>query len=403
MSTEDTPVSPSDLARDRYRAAMMQNFAPPLAVLARGEGCHVWDVEGREYLDFLGGIAVNSLGHAHPAFVAAVSRQAGILAHVSNYFATTPQIELAETLRELTGAGAAGRVYFANSGTEANEAAFKLARLNSRGGRYRILALHGAFHGRTMGSLALTGKPALRAPFEPMLAGVEHCDATIAALEATLDDSCAAVIVEPIQGEAGVIPLPEGYLEQARILTRERGALLIVDEIQTGIGRTGSWFAYQQAGILPDAVTLAKGLGGGFPIGALVTFGAASDLMQPGHHGSTFGGNPLATAVAGAVIAEIERADLLSNARERGEQIRAAVAARDSPLMAGVRGSGLLLGIALREPVAGALAAAALAEGVIVNAANDSTLRLAPPLVVTADEVDDFARRLSRAFERLNA
>ncbi|PPH11682.1 acetylornithine transaminase [Rathayibacter sp. AY1G1] len=400
MSTPTT-ASRTGSARDRYSAAMMQTFAPPLAVLERGEGCRVWDVDGREYLDFLGGIAVNSLGHAHPVFVEAVTRQAGALAHVSNYFATAPQIELAETLRRLTGAGETGRVYFANSGTEANEAAFKLARLNAAGGRHRVLALQNAFHGRTMGALALTGKAAMRAPFEPMPGGVEHLEASIEALEAALDESVAALIVEPIQGEAGVIPLPGGYLERARELTREHGALLIVDEIQTGVGRTGRWFAYQEAGILPDAVTLAKGLGGGFPVGALVTFGEASDLLQKGHHGSTFGGNPLATAVAGAVLAEIERADLLGNARERGAQIVDALTALDSPLIGGVRGAGLLLGIALTRPVAAELAAACLDAGLIVNAANDSSIRLAPPLVVTAADVAEFAERFGRALQTL--
>ncbi|SMH47663.1 acetylornithine aminotransferase apoenzyme [Rathayibacter oskolensis] len=405
MTTDTAPLpstTRTDEARGRYADAMMQTFAPPLAVLDHGEGCRVWDVDGREYLDFLGGIAVNSLGHAHPVFVDAVARQAGALAHVSNYFATAPQIELAETLRRLTGAGDAGRVYFANSGTEANEAAFKLARLNSSGGRRRILALDNAFHGRTMGALALTGKAAMRAPFEPMPGGVEHIDASLSALEAALDDSVAALVVEPIQGEAGVIPLPDGFLERARELTREHGALLIVDEIQTGVGRTGTWFAYQRSGILPDAVTLAKGLGGGFPVGALVTFGRASDLLKKGHHGSTFGGNPLATAVAGAVLAEIERADLLRNATERSAQIVRAVAAIGSPLIGGVRGAGLLLGIALTEPVAGALAAAALEAGLIVNAANDSSIRLAPPLIVSAADVDDFADRLARALGTLS-
>ena len=400
MSTPTT-ASRTGSARDRYSAAMMQTFAPPLAVLERGEGCRVWDVDGREYLDFLGGIAVNSLGHAHPVFVEAVTRQAGALAHVSNYFATAPQIELAETLRRLTGAGETGRVYFANSGTEANEAAFKLARLNAAGGRHRVLALQNAFHGRTMGALALTGKAAMRAPFEPMPGGVEHLEASIEALEAALDESVAALIVEPIQGEAGVIPLPAGYLERARELTREHGALLIVDEIQTGVGRTGRWFAYQETGILPDAVTLAKGLGGGFPVGALVTFGEASDLLQKGHHGSTFGGNPLATAVAGAVLAEIERADLLGNARERGAQVVDALTALDSPLIGGVRGAGLLLGIALTRPVAAELAAACLDAGLIVNAANDSSIRLAPPLVVTAADVAEFAERFGRALQTL--
>ncbi|PTL74170.1 acetylornithine transaminase [Rathayibacter caricis DSM 15933] len=396
--------SRTDEARDRYAAAMMRTFAAPLAVLERGEGCRVWDVDGREYLDFLGGIAVNSLGHAHPVFVEAVARQAGAIAHVSNYFATAPQISLAEKLRELSGAGDAGRVYFANSGTEANEAAFKLARLNVQGGpRPRILALHGAFHGRTMGALALTAKASMRAPFEPMPPGVEHIDATVEALERAIDGSVAALVVEPIQGEAGVVPLPDGFLQRARELTLQHGALLIVDEIQTGVGRTGHWFAFQSAGIVPDAITLAKGLGGGFPVGALVTFGRASELFQKGHHGSTFGGNPLATAVARAVIGEIERADLLDNARQRGAQIGRAVDAIGSPLIGGVRGAGLLLGIALTEPVAAELAAAALAEGLIVNAANETSIRLAPPLIITADDVDDFAARFGRALAAITS
>ena len=254
-----------------------------------------------------------------------------------------------------------------------------------------------------MGALAMTGKAAMRAPFEPMPGGVEHIEATVEALEAAIDESVAALVVEPIQGEAGVIPLPDGFLERARELTRERGALLIVDEIQTGIGRTGSWFAYQRAGILPDAITLAKGLGGGFPVGALVTFGAASELLQKGHHGSTFGGNPLATAVAGAVIGEIERADLLRNARERGAQLTAGVLGLGSPLIAGVRGAGLLLGIALSEPVAARLAAAAMAEGLIVNAPNESSIRIAPPLIITAADVDEFVARFGRAVQALDA
>ncbi|MFE5673437.1 acetylornithine transaminase [Agromyces sp. NPDC056523] len=384
--------------RDRFEHRMMRTLGTPLRKLERGEGAWVWDDEGTRYLDFLAGIAVNSLGHAHPVFVEAVSRQAATLAHVSNYFATEPALELADRLARLTGAGDAGRVWFGNSGAEANEAAFKLARLNNSGGaRSRVLALVDAFHGRTMGSLALTGKPAMREAFEPLPGGVHHIPSTIAALEAELDDGVAALIVEPIKGEAGVLDLPDGYLQAARELTRRHGALLVVDEIQTGAGRTGEWFAFQHAGILPDAITVAKGIGGGFPIGALVTFGHASDLYAKGQHGSTFGGNPLATSVSNAVLGEIERAGLVENAARRGAELRERVLGLGSPLVAGVRGRGLLLGVALTEPAAAALSSAALDHGLIVNAANDATIRIAPPLNIGDAELDEFEARFSRA------
>lgn len=371
---------------------LVRSVGARMALFVRGEGAYLWDDGGRRYLDFLAGIAVDALGHAHPVFVDAVSKQAATLAHVSNYFATPPQLGLAATLKRLAGTGEQGRVYFGNSGAEANEAAFKLARLHGGSGRSRILALTGGFHGRTMGTLALTGKPALQADFLPMVPGVEHLDATIEALEAALDDNVAALIVEPIQGEAGVVELPAGYLERARELTSAAGALLIVDEIQTGAGRTGEWFAFQRAGIVPDAITVAKGIGGGFPIGALITFGAASDLFYPGTHGSTFGGNALATAVAGAVLGEIENAGLVANAAARGKQLRETITAIGSPLVSGVRGAGLLLGIVLSHPVAGAVVAAAQEHGLIVNAANDTTIRIAPPLVIGDAEVEEFGR-----------
>ena len=253
------------------RRDLLANAGDRLALFTRGEGAYLWDDAGKRYLDFLAGIAVNSLGHAHPAFVEAVSAQAATLAHVSNYFATPPQLGLAAKLKRLAGTGDSGRVYFSNSGAEANEAAFKLARLHGGTDRPRILALTDAFHGRTMGTLALTGKPAMQEPFLPMVPGVEFLDSTIEALEAAMDDSVAALILEPIKGEAGVLPLPDGYLEAARELTRRHGALLILDEIQTGAGRTGEWFAFQHTGITPDAITVAKGIGGGFPIGAMLT------------------------------------------------------------------------------------------------------------------------------------
>ncbi|MEX0152699.1 acetylornithine transaminase [Microbacterium sp. LMI1-1-1.1] len=370
---------------------LVRSFGDRMALFVRGEGAYVWDDQGTKYLDFLAGIAVNALGHAHPVFVEAISAQAATLAHVSNYFATPPQLAMAARLKRLAGTGESGRVYFGNSGAEANEAALKLARLHGRGtDRTRILTLKGGFHGRTMGALALTGKPALQADFLPMVPGVEHIDATVEALEAAVDEKVAALLVEPIQGEAGVVELPEGYLQAARELTARHGALLIVDEIQTGAGRTGAWFGFQHAGIVPDAITVAKGIGGGFPIGALITFGAASDLFFPGTHGSTFGGNALGTGVGGAVLQEIEDAGLVQNAAHRETQLRDGIAAIGSPLVAGVRGRGLLLGIALTSPVAKAVVAAAQQHGLIVNAANDTTIRIAPPLTIGDAEVSAF-------------
>ncbi len=369
-----------------------------MAMFVRGEGAYLWDADGRRYLDFLAGIAVNSLGHAHPVFVEAIAAQAATLAHVSNYFATPPQLELAARLKRLAGTGEHGRVYFGNSGAEANEAAFKLARLHgSAGDRPRILALTDAFHGRTMGTLALTGKPYMQQPFLPMVPGVEFIDSTVEALEAALDDRVAALFVEPIKGEAGVIDLPEGYLQAARELTAQHGALLIVDEIQTGAGRTGEWFAFQHAGITPDAITVAKGIGGGFPIGALITFGAASDLFYPGTHGSTFGGNALGTAVSSAVLGAIEDEGLVRNAAERGAQLRAAITAIDSRLIAGCRGRGLLIGVGLRHPVAKAVVAAAQEHGLIINAPNDETIRLVPALNIGDVEVEEFVALFTAA------
>jgi len=389
--------------RSRYGHALMNTFGEPPLLLVRGEGCHVWDDAGNRYLDFLAGIAVNALGHGHPALVAAVSRQIATLAHVSNLFANPGQLELAETLKRLARTGDEGRVFFSNSGTEANEAAFKLARRNSTPERNRILSLHQSFHGRTMGALALTGKRVLREPFEPMVPGVEFIDSTLEALETSIDGTVAALFVEPIKGEAGVLELPSGFLRRARELTEQHGALLIVDEIQTGVGRTGAWFGFEHEGIVPDAFTLAKGLAGGVPIGALVAYGRAAELFTPGQHGTTFGGNPLASAAALAVIGEIESADLIGNARRRGEQLRELVLGIDSPLVSGVRGRGLLLGVGLAAPVAKEVVAAALGRGLIVNAANESTIRLAPPLIVGDAELAEFGERFAAALAHVAA
>ncbi|WP_417564717.1 acetylornithine transaminase [Microbacterium sp.] len=378
------------------------NLGGRLALLVRGEGSHVWDADGARYLDFLGGIAVNALGHAHPVFVEAVTKQAAVLAHVSNYFATPQQLELAARLKRLAGTGAGGHVFFANSGSEANETAIKLARLHAhKTGTKTIVSLNGAFHGRTMGSLSLTPKPAYQDPFRPLLPDVAHIDPTIEALERVfVDESVAALVVEPIQGEAGVVPLPDGYLRRARELTTAHGALLIVDEVQTGVGRTGEWFAFQREGIVPDAMSLAKGIAAGFPLGALVTFGD-NDLFYPGTHNSTFGGNPLATAVGSAVLAEIEDTGLLSNVTDRGAQLRAAV--DGLPLVTGTRGAGLLIGITLAAPVAAQVRDAAQRRGLIVNAPTADVIRIAPAYTIGDAEVDEFTILFSAALAEVAA
>ncbi|MFL0458349.1 acetylornithine transaminase [Brachybacterium paraconglomeratum] len=391
-----TPQGAQELA-GRYSRSMIGVFGTPQRVLVRGEGTHVWDADGKEYLDLLGGIAVNALGHAHPDVVAAMTKQAGTLVHVSNFFATPTQIELAERLLQLAKAPEGSGVFFTNSGTESNEAAFKIAR---RTGRPRILALEKSFHGRTMGALALTHKEAYRAPFEPLPGGVEFLPAgDVAALEAALaPGDVAALVLEPIQGEAGVLPLTEEYLRAARELTARHGALLILDEVQTGVGRTGEWFAHQAIeGLQPDVMTLAKGLGGGFPIGAVLTFGEdATGLLSPGQHGTTFGGNPLGAAVSLAVLGTLAEDGLLGKARTLGTQLQARIlglAGRD-PRITGVRGAGLLQGITLAAPIAPQVAAAALEHGFILNAANPSTLRLAPPLIITDEELGSFVEAL---------
>ena len=391
-----TPQDAQELA-GRYSRSMIGVFGTPQRVLVRGEGTHVWDADGKEYLDLLGGIAVNALGHAHPDVVAAMTKQAGTLVHVSNFFATPTQIELAERLLQLAQAPEGSGVFFTNSGTESNEAAFKIAR---RTGRSRILALEKSFHGRTMGALALTHKEAYRAPFEPLPGGVEFLPAgNVAALEAALaPGDVAALVLEPIQGEAGVLPLTEEYLRAARELTARHGALLILDEVQTGVGRTGEWFAHQAIeGLQPDVMTLAKGLGGGFPIGAVLTFGEhATGLLSPGQHGTTFGGNPLGAAVSLAVLGTLAEDGLLGSARTLGTQLQARIlelAGRD-PRITGVRGAGLLQGITLAAPIAPQVVAAALEHGFILNAANPSTLRLAPPLIITDEELASFVEAL---------
>ncbi|KOX13818.1 acetylornithine aminotransferase [Saccharothrix sp. NRRL B-16348] len=370
--------------QQRWQAAMMNNYGTPGLTLVRGEGAHVWDADGNRYLDLLTGIAVNALGHAHPAIVAAVTEQIGRIAHTSNLYINEPALKLAERLLDLSGVDGDGRVLFCNSGAEANEAAFKLSR---RTGRTKVVSTHGGFHGRTMGALALTGQPAKREPFEPLVPGVVHIPfGDVAALEAAIDDETAAFIVEPIQGENGVVVPPEGYLQAARRITAEHGALLVLDEVQTGVGRLGTWFAFQQVGIVPDVITLAKGLGGGLPLGACIAVGAAKDLFEPGQHGTTFGGNPVCCAAALAVLDTIAADGLLEHTSAVGKEIAAGVEALDHPLVSGVRGAGLLLGITLREAVSAKAAAAAQRAGYLINPIQPDVIRLAPPLVL--DEAD---------------
>ena len=381
-----TPVSDDTTQAqwgERYADSLMNTFGPPKLTLVRGQGAHVWDADGKEYVDYLGGIAVNALGHAHPALVAAVTEQLSTLGHISNFFSSEPQIRLAEKLLALLDAGP-GKVFFSNSGTEAVEAAFKLTR---RTGRTHVVAAEGGFHGRTMGALALTSKEAYRAPFEPLpghVTFVPYGDA--AALAAAVTDATSAVLLEPIQGEAGVVVPPDGYLQAARDITTEHGALLWLDEIQTGVGRTGRWFEHQRAGVVPDVVTLAKGLAGGFPIGACLALGAAADLLQPGNHGSTFGGNPVACAAALAVIDTIESEGLLEHVTVLGQKLRDGLAA--DPRVTEVRGEGLLIGLDLAAPASAEVAAAALAAGFIVNNPTPQRIRLAPPLVLTPADLD---------------
>jgi acetylornithine aminotransferase len=381
---------------ERYGHALMDTFGPPQRVLVRGEGPYVWDADGTRYLDLLGGIAVNALGHAHPTLTAAISAQLGTLGHVSNFFASPTQVAFAETLLRIADAPAGSRVFLTNSGTEANEAAIKLTRRHSDGARPRVIAMEHAFHGRTMGALSLTHKAAYREPFEPLPPGVEFVPyGDAAALEAAMGPDVAAVFIEPIQGEAGVQIPPPGFLAAARELTTRHGALLVLDEVQSGMGRTGKWFAYQHqhigGGITPDVVTVAKGLGGGFPVGALIAFGEhAAGLLGRGQHGTTFGGNPVASAAALATIGVIERDGLLAHVSRLGAWWRAALTGLHHPLVAAVRGEGLLIAVELTVDVAPRVAELALQAGFVVNPCTPTTIRLAPPYVLTQDQAQTF-------------
>jgi acetylornithine/N-succinyldiaminopimelate aminotransferase len=391
----------TDSMRQRWEAVMMNNYGTPPVALASGDGAVLTDVDGKTYLDLLGGIAVNVLGHRHPAVIEAVAHQMGTLGHTSNLYATEPGIALAEELVALLAADAPARVFFCNSGTEANELAFKLSRLT---GRTKLVAAQEAFHGRTMGSLALTGQPTKQAPFEPLPGEVTHVPyGDTDALAAAVDDDTAAVFLEPIMGESGVVVPPEGYLAAAREITARHGALLVLDEVQTGMGRTGAFFAHQHNGITPDVVTMAKGLGGGLPIGACLAVGPAAELLTPGLHGSTFGGNPICTAAALAVLRVIAAEDLVRHAEVLGKSVRHGIETLGHPLIDHVRGRGLLWGIVLSAPRAKDAEAAARDAGFLVNAAAPDVIRLAPPLIITEAQIDGFIAALPGILETAGA
>ena len=378
--------------QQRWSAVMMNNYGVPPVALASGDGAVVTDVDGKTYLDLLGGIAVNVLGHRHPAVIDAVTRQMSTLGHTSNLYAAEPGIALAEALVGLLGCDAETRAFFCNSGTEANELAFKLSRLT---GRTKLVAAQEAFHGRTMGSLALTGQPTKQAPFAPLPGDVTHVPyGDTDALAAAVGDDTAAVFLEPIMGESGVIVPPDGYLAAARDITAGHGALLVLDEVQTGMGRTGAFFAHQHDGITPDVVTLAKGLGGGLPIGACLAVGPAAQLLTPGLHGSTFGGNPICAAAALAVLRVLASEDLVRRAEVLGKTLHQGIESLGHPLVEQVRGRGLLCGVVLSAPAAKNAEIASCAAGFLVNAAAPNVIRLAPPLIITEHQIDTFVTAL---------
>ena len=370
---------------NRWKSSVQNNYGSPSIALVKGKGLVVTDADGKQYLDFLGGIATNILGHAHPAIVKAVTKQVATLTHVSNFYAHPNAVELAEKLTAMTGNKSA-KVFLCQSGAEANEAALKLSR---RTGRMRIVAAQGAFHGRTMGALSLTGQPSKREPFLPLVKGVKHVPyGDIEAMRKAVTRKTAMVIIEPIMGEAGVIVPPADYLQELRAICDAKGALLVIDAVQTGMGRTGDWFGYEYSGITPDVITLAKGLGGGLPLGAMIALGKAADLFQPGDHGSTFGGNPVTTAAALAAIKFIEIQKILQKVEKQGAYLMQELAV--IPGVAEVRGAGLLLGIELETMKAADIAKALQNQGVLVNAANPTTIRLAPALVVTDAQIKKF-------------
>ena len=381
----------------RWQKALQDNYGTPTIELVSGKGSVVKDVNGNTYLDFLAGIATNVLGHSHPAIVKSVTKQISTLGHVSNFYAHPNVLELAEKLQKLTGDKSA-RVFFCNSGAEANEAALKLSR---KTGKYKVVATQEAFHGRTMGALSLTGQPSKRNPFKPLIKGIKHVPfGDSAAMKRAITKKTAMVIVEPIMGEAGVIVPPSDYLKNLRQYCDDNGALLVFDCVQTGMGRTGDWFGYEYSGIKPDVITLAKGLGGGLPLGAMIALGSASKLFVAGDHGSTFGGNPVATAAALAVISSIEKEKILSHVDEVGEYLLTELAL--IPGVTEVRGAGLLIGLTLNAPVAKALTKKCQDLGVLINAPGDSTIRIAPALNVSMKQAQKFVVIFSQAMKEVS-
>ncbi|MFM8961833.1 MAG: acetylornithine transaminase [Actinomycetota bacterium] len=386
----------SSTIAQRWESVMQANYGTPSLDLVRGKGIEVWDSRGKKYLDFLGGIATNLLGHAHPKVSAAIASQAKKLSHISNFYAHKPGLELAESLQEMTGDMSA-RIFFCNSGAEANEAALKISRTL---GRYRIVAAQGAFHGRTMGALSMTGQPGKRDPFTPLLRGIKHVPyGDASALRRAVSRRTAMVIIEPMMGEAGVIVPPAGYLKAAREICDRSGALLVIDCVQTGMGRTGQWFGYEHEGIKPDVITLAKGLGGGLPLGAVIALGKAANALTPGSHGTTFGGNPIACAGANTVISEIKSGNHLSLNAVKGALLRNLI----SPIegVSEVRGRGLLLGVVVKDGKAKSLATVLQRSGFLVNAANDDVIRIAPAFIITEKQIIAFARAFAEACDEV--
>ena len=391
-------MNKNQLQQERWKASIQNNYGAPDISLVKGVGAQVWDADGNEYLDFLGGIATNILGHAHPALISAITKQANELGHVSNLYSHPRAIELAEKLKDLTGSTEA-KVFFCNSGAEANEAALKLSRLS---GRKKIVSTLGSFHGRTIGALSMTGQVAKRKAFLPLLKDVAFIPYNdVKAAKKTISKKVAMVIVEPIQGENGVVVPDLGYLKTLREITSKHGALLVFDCVQTGMGRTGQWFGFEHEGVVPDVITLAKGLGGGLPLGAMIAIGSASSLFEPGSHGSTFGGSPVACASALASIKYLEDESILQRVKTLELTLKLEIS--KNPIVAKVRGSGLLIGIVLKEPIAKKFVSDLQINGVLANATSDSVIRIAPPLIVSDSQVSQFIevfRKVSANYER---
>ena len=379
--------SKSDAAKSAWNQSLQLNYGTPELLFTKGKGAWLTDSAGERYLDFLAGIATNALGHAHPAITAAVNAQVRTLSHISNLYMHSGALALAAELQRLTGDKSA-RTFFCNSGTEANEAAFKIARLT---GRKQIVSTVGGFHGRTAAALAMTGQPSKQKPFLPLVPHVRHVQyGDLKALRRVVSRRTAMVIIEPIQGENGVVVPPNNYLAGARALCDAFGVLLCIDAVQTGMGRTGEWFGYEHSGITPDIITLAKGLGGGLPLGAMITMGEKTPHFAPGDHGSTFGGNPISIAASLAVISEITSSKLMQSAQVAERRIKKALS--NHPAVESVRGRGLLLGIVLIQPVAKDLAKICQKNGLLVNAPNDQVIRIAPPLIVSSAEISTFLK-----------